>query len=429
MSSEKWSWAAVLVLALTTACSFPRPADVASSPDDDDSPTGCTRDEDCSRSTPFCVDTVCAVCKTDSSCPATAPVCDQSTHDCRTCLKDAECASGACDLAAGTCVEQGKILYASPGGTVADPCTKAQPCSFARAVTAADPAHTYVVLAPGMYTESAQFNVADVTMCGGGATFDASAVYITGGAPGTNMRLRNFKMRPPTARAGVLGQRTVVIYASHSNLVIEDADLEVTLPEAINGGPSTIIRNTTISHGIVSVFGDLIVDRSTFTAGAAIGSFGNDKKVTVLNSVFISSAGANAITINSVGDMNSNTIAYIANNTFSNGAISCNGTTVVSGSKIFEANIFYNIDTLANRNDCYYSQNLILPLTTVVGKDNITGDPKFVDAAHNDFHLQPGSPAIDVGSANPAHPNGHDRDGKPRPAGTAIDLGAYEVSP
>lgn len=51
-----------------------------------------------------------------------------------------------------------------------------------------------------------------------------------------------------------------------------------------------------------------------------------------------------------------------------------------------------------------------------------TGDPMFVSAT--DFHLKPGSPAIDKGKADGA-PKA-DFEGKPRPQGAGIDLGAFE---
>lgn len=52
------------------------------------------------------------------------------------------------------------------------------------------------------------------------------------------------------------------------------------------------------------------------------------------------------------------------------------------------------------------------------------GDPRFVNAAGNDFHLQSGSPAIDRGVTLPGF--AYDFDGVTRPQGAAWDMGAFE---
>ena len=49
-------------------------------------------------------------------------------------------------------------------------------------------------------------------------------------------------------------------------------------------------------------------------------------------------------------------------------------------------------------------------------------DPRFVDVAHLDFHLQPGSPAIGAGVDAGVR---SDFDGMPRRRGVACDLGAF----
>ena len=54
---------------------------------------------------------------------------------------------------------------------------------------------------------------------------------------------------------------------------------------------------------------------------------------------------------------------------------------------------------------------------------NIQANPKFVDPAHGDFHLQAGSPAIDAGTSSGAPAT--DLDGRVRSDGH-IDIGAYE---
>lgn len=53
-----------------------------------------------------------------------------------------------------------------------------------------------------------------------------------------------------------------------------------------------------------------------------------------------------------------------------------------------------------------------------------SGDPMFVNAAGRDFHIKQGSPAIDKGSADAAPKT--DYEGKTRPAGSGIDMGAFE---
>jgi len=56
--------------------------------------------------------------------------------------------------------------------------------------------------------------------------------------------------------------------------------------------------------------------------------------------------------------------------------------------------------------------------------DNQQTDPRFADPDSFDFHLKAGSPAIDAGVADRAPET--DFEGKPRPQGGKIDIGAYE---
>lgn len=57
----------------------------------------------------------------------------------------------------------------------------------------------------------------------------------------------------------------------------------------------------------------------------------------------------------------------------------------------------------------------------------VTGQVRFADAPGLDFHLLPGSAAIDRGTALPGVPA--DFDGRPRPQGNAYDTGAFEYVP
>lgn len=62
------------------------------------------------------------------------------------------------------------------------------------------------------------------------------------------------------------------------------------------------------------------------------------------------------------------------------------------------------------------------------GPGNRTGDPLFADPIRGDYHLLPGSPAIDAGVAD-ASAAPSDLDGHARVQGAAPDLGAFETTP
>jgi len=68
------------------------------------------------------------------------------------------------------------------------------------------------------------------------------------------------------------------------------------------------------------------------------------------------------------------------------------------------------------------------PGAAVIAADpgNQSADPRFADAGAGDYHLRAGSPAIDAGAPQAAAAPA-DLDGRPRPQGLALDLGAYET--
>ena len=63
-----------------------------------------------------------------------------------------------------------------------------------------------------------------------------------------------------------------------------------------------------------------------------------------------------------------------------------------------------------------------------LGKGNICGNPLFVKpawGAKGDYHLKPGSPAMDSGMDGASIPT-IDLEYNPRPRGNGHDMGAYE---
>lgn len=413
-TASSWMFAALLLL--TTACGFPRPADVG-----DDASMGCMRDQDCSNDTPFCVDAVCAVCRTSTSCPASRPVCDTTSHDCRTCSKDSECDSGACDLAGGTCVSQGAILYASPTGSTADPCTKTTPCSIQHAAELVDMAHSYIVLLPGRYEDHAGFVGKAATIVGNHATIASGAgdtslrIY-----DGSSITMRDIQLeehaQPSDTDFGVIQLR-------NSKLILDDmqSDTQHLDPVYGEGGDTLTIRRSTVTGPSVRAT-KLIADRCFFHSGGP----GVTDSIELTNSVIISdsSSGNSGLAIN-INSTVASSDSKILNNTVVAGRVSCS----VPGHRAqFTNNIFYNYTSIDVSNNCAYQYNLVTPAINLGGNGNTTGDPMFVDMAHGDFHLKAGSVAIDA--ADPAVVSiDRDYDGTHRPQGTRSDIGAFEYVP
>jgi len=83
------------------------------------------------------------------------------------------------------------------------------------------------------------------------------------------------------------------------------------------------------------------------------------------------------------------------------------------------------------RNNIFYlpSKNMVsAEKDAYLAIDNMQIDPCFTDADSFDFHLKADSPAIDAGSSDLAHAPVTDFEGKPRPQGKKVDIGAYEFT-
>ena len=151
----------VIVGVLASACGeVPAASKDANMGGGDDGSGGgaCVTDEQCSEPTPHCdPDNGCVGCVQSDQCPATQPTCDVTTHACRACVADADCASAVCEVTSGQCTPEAAILYASPTGADAGTCTKSQPCSIAHANALADATRNTIKLGPGAYTASLSF--------------------------------------------------------------------------------------------------------------------------------------------------------------------------------------------------------------------------------------------------------------------------------
>lgn len=146
--------------------------------------------------------------------------------------------------------------------------------------------------------------------------------------------------------------------------------------------------------------------------GLAVEDYSDSRKlddVSVYNNVSYGNAGAGlGFWMESGGAMSN---VRVVNNTFHGNA---------AGSISFDVSEVDGKNLL--RNNIFGEGEESLPGFT--SDHNATGDPGFADPGGADFHLVPGSSAIDAGAADGAP--AFDRDNAPRPSGKAVDLGAYE---
>jgi len=134
----------------------------------------CTSNDQCAAPTPVC-DTAggtCVECLQADQCPA-GETCDTSSHTCRACSVDADCASDVCDTEVGTCVDEATVLYTAPNGPDSGTCTKATPCSLVQASALADLTRLNIKLAPGNYTAHLILTNKTLVFFGTGATINA----------------------------------------------------------------------------------------------------------------------------------------------------------------------------------------------------------------------------------------------------------------
>jgi hypothetical protein len=98
----------------------------------------------------------------------------------------------------------------------------------------------------------------------------------------------------------------------------------------------------------------------------------------------------------------------------------------VSSGNLTNSIVYYNSAPGGYPPNCF-SCTLTYCCTTplATGRGNISNDPKFVNRAAGDFHLQTNSPCINAGW-NPCAPGTTDLDGNPRIVGGTVDIGAYE---
>lgn len=198
--------------------------------------------------------------------------------------------------------------------------------------------------------------------------------------------------------------------------------------------PVRYIRNVVVENNTV------INSRSRSGILVAVGARTRVDGVTIRNNVVGASAAQGIMVYDAGGGVSSQsyiTNVKIYNNTvygsggdnigIYDGAITNvdirNNILHIHGNGGYHINDFYG-----NHSTFTAGRNLYSPsppaLNNITDVSMVIGDPQFVNATGGDFHLAPSSPAIDAGAYLADVTT--DKDGTPRPRGSAYDIGAYE---
>jgi len=200
----------------------------------------------------------------------------------------------------------------------------------------------------------------------------------------------------------------------------------------------------------ILVYNNSIHDNGNHGIGITSEGRGNIDGITLYNNLCFHN-GSDGILLYDYGDTNKinycQNVAIINNTIYSNAYVNHNYGGIHLDHKfatgvIVRNNIAYNNNSGSGSawqiwNDTTNTSitmdhNVLGPSSVSLGNGTVSqnkngADPKFVNAAGNDFHLLSTSPAIGYGSSNAAPTV--DYSGNARPYGLAWDSGAYEYSP
>ncbi len=377
----------------------------------------------------------CRSCATDNDCASSAPVCDQGTSQCRGCAADNECESSVCGK--GSCVPESSIVYASFDGSNVASGTLADPASVGQAIvlaTMGGGTPKIVRLLPGSYTTPIEVlspTSLPLEIVATGATIRASdvGVRVRGGA---SVKIRGISL--------TAGNQAVLCGASGDLLTTLTIDDSVMFENvAVSTGSvvmtacvmkMTNVESRATTEGPIGIFvgsGARFVGDRLFVHGRnlVIGLQGRGASMRLTNSVLDDAT----LLLNPSDSTAPGSEVYVGFNTIvmesAGQQIYCPNTQFFTA--LLENNIIVaNGATAAvTGTGCTLSNNLLLPQPNAP-TGNIVLDPQFVDVAARNFRLRESSPAVGAASTAPMIFTDHDFDGRSRPQGSAIDVGAFE---
>jgi hypothetical protein len=383
----------------------------------------------------FCMAGTCVECRDAADCPSTAPVCNAGS--CRGCNADSDCASGVCDNDEAKCIAEASVVYVAPSGSTTSNCTRADPCTLARAFTVADANRPAIKLGSGSNSMGGTGPIGSKAVTiygpgnvsGDGGPLDSATLRLRDvvwtGSPGCMNSATNMPKPVLDLKRVDLAASNIVV--DTCDAIIRDSKIRSTaspgtqIPLISTNGEFAGINGATTNRGST-----VTIERTVLDGGdPAIDSI-RFSTVQISNSIF-KNQGTSSGWIRTGNNSGTGAVRF---STFYKSVLKC---AVVAGNGFLESsnNIFFNVvsgapaDT-ATGTYCSHTYDLVIPqATSLAGSGNkLAVDPRFLNASGGDFHLMANSPAIDA--ADPASTQATDFDGTARPQGAARDMGAFE---
>jgi hypothetical protein len=379
---------------------------------------------------PYCVGEACVQCRDKGDCDGR--ICDDSASVCRDCTEHAQCESGACGRDTGICATEADIIYVDKDDDNANDlgdCTSAMPCqtiakAVERIVGGLDPGSIIVVRggASVVYDGALTLDGITVTLVGSGSTIQPKAVGETDRPVvevknGAVASIEGFKVTKATGTVDTEGVKCT----SNSNvrisrlIVAENAGIGI----AANECSLSLER----SEVLLNAQGGITVQNSDFRIVNNFVAKNGDAFMGIFGGISIYNTDPKQTQV-----LSFNTVArnFAANNGEASG-IKCSTISAMTA----KGNIVYEGagNAPATSGNCKWEYSNIqggAPEPNA-GEGNIDEQPSFVNPNGSDFHLQPGSPGVDVEGLSSDILI--DFDGDARPQNGLFDMGADEVTP
>jgi hypothetical protein len=322
-------------------------------------------------------------------------------------------------------VPEDQIIWMSSTSNIDDgACTRSTPCkNFVYALTQANGARLHLVLEPGLYFARIGVQVPNFFIHGNGAI----VTQLLGISGYTLQLLEPMNIRDITLSEGaslLAGAEGIVL---DSITFVGNPKRLTVSPAGFSTKASLLARNLRITNSAdttaidVRATGELTIDGGEISGGT-VGIQGEPGAKVHLTNVMIWGTSQRALELAlATGDVEFSTIADAGAATQSAPcAVSCNPNLRVTSSIIWQPSCAIGAADAAGA--CTF-QSSIVSNGPAPGLTNV--DPRFVNRAGRDYHLQPSSPAKDAVGTGPAA----DFERDPRPRGARFDIGADEAPP